>query len=51
MQYGLEVVVGTHPIPEKYRRIHEELGSWDSPEWQEWILPTIADQPTRLAYD
>jgi predicted metal-binding protein len=50
-QYGLEVVVGTHPIPEKYRRIHEKLGSWDTPEWQQWILPTIADQPTRLAYD
>jgi len=50
-KYGLEVVVGTHPIPQKYYRIHEALGTWYSPEWQEHIGPTLADEKTRLAYD
>jgi predicted metal-binding protein len=31
--YGVEVVIGTHPIPEKYRVIHEALGTWKAPEW------------------
>lgn len=50
-KYGLEVVVGTHPIPEKYYRTHEALGTWHSPEWQDYIGPTLADEKTRLAYD
>lgn len=31
--YGVKVVIGTHPIPEKYRIIHEALGTWSAPEW------------------
>jgi len=50
-RYGLEVVMGTHPIPEKYRIVHAMLGTWDSPKWQEIIQPTLADEETRLAYD
>lgn len=50
-KYGLEVVVGTHPIPEKYFKVHAALGTWKSPEWQEDIGPTLTDEATRLAYD
>jgi len=50
-QYGMDVVVGTHPIPEKYLKIHKALGTWETPEWKELIEPTLADEKTRLAYD
>jgi predicted metal-binding protein len=50
-QYGLEVVYGTHPIPQKYIHIHEKLGTWDDPEWKKIIEPTWTDEKTRLAYD
>lgn len=49
--FGLEVVVGTHPIPEKYVIVHEKLGTWDSPEWQEWIRPTFPERSIRKDYD
>lgn len=50
-KYGLEVVVGTHPIPQKYFTVHEALGSWDTPEWQDFIAATLTDEKTRRAYD
>ena len=50
-QYGLEVVVGTHPIPQKYYDIHTKLKTWDSPGWQEIIQPTLADEKIRIAYN
>jgi predicted metal-binding protein len=50
-KYGLKVVVGTHPIPEKYYLTHKELKTWNSAEWQELIKPTLADKETRLAYN
>lgn len=49
--YGLPVIVGTHPIPEKYYTIHTALKTWDSPSWQETILNVICDPETRLAYN
>lgn len=50
-KYHLQVIVGTHPIPEKYRITHSKLGTWDAPEWSEIIKPTMADKETMLAYD
>ncbi len=49
--YGVKVVVGKHPIPQKYLDIHTKLKTWDSPQWEELIQPTMADEKTRLAYD
>ena len=49
--FDLPVVVGTHPIPEKYFVIHEALGTWNSPMWQELIAPTLATPEIRLAYN
>ena len=50
-KYKLKVVIGTHPIPEKYLKTHTELGTWKSPEWQEMIKPTLANKNIRLSYN
>ncbi|MFO7991385.1 MAG: CGGC domain-containing protein [Thermoplasmata archaeon] len=50
-KFGIEVVVGTHPIPEKYYIVHKDLGTWDSPRWKALIEPTLKDKETRLSYD
>jgi predicted metal-binding protein len=50
-KYGLEVVIGTHPIPENYYLTHQELGTWQSTEWEELISDVLPGQAMRLAYD
>lgn len=50
-KYGLKVVAGTHPIPQKYFAIHMTLGSWDSPQWDVILKPILTDETTRIAYD
>ena len=50
-KYGVNVVVGTHPIPEKYYITHQKLGTWKSAIWQEHIRPTLSDEKTRIAYN
>ena len=50
-KYGMKVVVGTHPIPEKYLITHTNLKTWESAEWEELLKPTMCDQKTRLAYN
>jgi len=49
--YGLKVVLGTHPIPQKYYNVHTKLGTWNSPKWKEIIRPVLTDEKTRLSYD
>jgi hypothetical protein len=50
-RYGVKVVVGTHPIPKKYLDLHMRLGTWEGPEWQSLLEPTMSDEATRKAYD
>ena len=50
-RYGIEVVYGTHPIPEKYFVMHDKLGTWDDDKWKAITGPTMADEKIRLAYD
>ena len=50
-KYDMKVVMGTHPIPQRYYDAHTKLKTWDSPEWQEIIQPTLTDEQTRRAYD
>lgn len=50
-KYGIKVVVGTHPIPEKYKITHEALNTWETSAWQDNIKPTMADEKTRLDYN
>jgi predicted metal-binding protein len=50
-RYGVEVVLGTHPIPEKYLQMHKRLWTWDDPAWRTMLDPIITDEATRLAYN
>ena len=50
-KYKVKVIIGTHPIPQKYYLIHTALGTWESKEWKKLIQPTLTDEQTRLAYD
>ncbi|MCG6914530.1 CGGC domain-containing protein [bacterium BMS3Abin03] len=50
-KYDLKVVVGTHPIPEKYYITHTKLNTWNTKEWEELIKPTLKDKGIRLIYD
>jgi predicted metal-binding protein len=50
-KYGMEVVYGTHPIPEKYYQTHIALDTWETKEWEKIIYPILNDKTTRLAYD
>jgi predicted metal-binding protein len=47
-RYEVPVVVGTHPIPEKYRLGHEGLSSWNTLEGRKELMAT---ESVRLAYD
>ncbi len=50
-RYNLEVVYGSHPIPQKYLNIHKQLGTWENTKWQKIIKPLLFDENTRLSYD
>ena len=50
-QNGVKVIVGTHPIPEKYFIMHSSLGTWEGQVWKNLIAPTISDKETRLKYN
>jgi len=47
-RYGVPVVVGTHPAPEKYCRIHRDLASWPAVARHTDLLAT---EEIRTAYD
>jgi len=50
-KYGMEVVLGTHPIPQNYFETHEELGTWNGPEWPARLEGTLLNEAMRRAYD
>lgn len=50
-KFGMDVVMGTHPIPEKYHLVHQELETWPGMAAQEDLEELLADRETRLAYD
>ena len=50
-KYKVPVIIGTHPIPQKYLLTHNNLGTWKSKEWQEIIQPSLVTEELRLAYD
>ncbi len=50
-RFGVKVVVGTHPIPQKYLDMHQSLGTWEDPTWEPLISPTMSDQQTRIDYN
>jgi len=50
-KYKMNVVFGTHPIPQKYYLVHEPLKTWDTSFLKKAIAPTLTDEKTRLNYD
>lgn len=50
-KYGIPVVLGTHPIPEKYLKTHTACETWAGKEWPARLALTMTTQETRLAYD
>ncbi|MCK4530679.1 MAG: CGGC domain-containing protein [Candidatus Marinimicrobia bacterium] len=50
-RYRIPVVIGTHPIPEKYQLVHDELGTWKSEHWQEMLSSLKDPLEIRKAYD
>jgi len=50
-KYGMTVVFGTHPIPQKYFIPHDKLNTWETPFMHQVIQATLTDERTRLNYD
>ncbi len=51
VKYHIQVVPGTHPIPQKYLDMHQKLGSWNDIKWQALLEPNMANEEIRKAYD
>lgn len=47
-RFGIPVVIGTHPIPEKYVQVHRTLPSWEKMQQLEGLLEA---EDIRRAYD
>ena len=50
-RFQVKVVVGTHPIPQKYLDMHTQLETWAEPAWKPLIAPTLSDAETRDDYN
>lgn len=50
-RYKVPVVLGTHPIPQKYFLMHTDLGTWQGGKWTEILAPTLDEPDVRLAYN
>jgi predicted metal-binding protein len=50
-RYPVKVILGTHPIPQKYLEMHTHLGSWQEPVWQDLLSATMTEESMRLAYN
>lgn len=50
-KYGLEVVIGTHAIPENYYLTHQNLRTRQAARWQEYIQSVPPERGMRLSYD
>ena len=51
MRYNVKVVLGTHPIPQKYLDNHTQLGTWQHPSWQPMLAATLTDETMRKNYN
>lgn len=50
-RYGMKVIFGTHPIPQKYLLLHSKLKTWNSEFLAESIKGIITDELTRVSYN
>ncbi len=50
-RFGLKVIPGTHPIPQKYYLAHTAMGTWAEARWEGPLALTLCTERVRLAYD
>lgn len=50
-RYSVKVVLGTHPIPQKYLDMHTQLETWVAPCWTSRLADTMTNETTRNAYN
>ena len=50
-KYNIDVVYGTHPIPQKYIDMHEKLGTWSDEKWEEITAPVMDSREISTAYN
>ncbi len=50
-RYGVKVILGTHPVPQKYLEMHAQLGDWADEAWNGRLSAVMADEDIRLAYN
>jgi len=50
-KYDLRVIVGTHPIPEKYYLTHQKLNTWNTPESLDLIEAVLTKEKIRMSYN
>jgi predicted metal-binding protein len=43
--HSLPVVIGTHPIPQKYMKVHEALSFWQEQRMDELVGPLLEEDP------
>jgi hypothetical protein len=49
-KYSVDVIIGTHPIPQSYYNAHTALRTWDSKEWKDKIKHVLTDELMRQKY-
>jgi len=50
-KFGVNVVIGTHPIPQKYYETHKKIGTWKGSHWDDKLKLILPDKETRIAYN
>lgn len=50
-KYRVPVVIGTHPIPQKYFLTHQKLDTWNTKNWKKIITPILTTEVIRKQYD
>jgi predicted metal-binding protein len=50
-RFNLKVIVGTHPVPEKYYLTHLKINTGNIPGWNELMKPILKDKNVRVAYN
>jgi predicted metal-binding protein len=48
---GLPVIIGTHPMPQNYIDMHEEIGDWERDNVLEYLKKLTSDKKASLKYD
>ena len=50
-KYGMKVIHGTHPVPQKYYLTHMKLDTWKDEFMMDSVENILGDEKTRVNYD